>query len=91
MNEYIVNSDLHEMELGEGEGTVFFNPTTENTHVLDDIAQDIIKLFKEKNTIEAVIDSLAEMYDADKAIIEADVREFVKTACQNNILLQVEK
>ena len=44
---YILNSELQEMQLGEGEGTVLYDPATENTHVLDEVAQDIIEMFNE--------------------------------------------
>lgn len=87
MDEYIVNTNLSEMDLGDEEGVVLFDPETENTHVLDNISQDIIDQFKEKNTIDKAVDALAAMYEADRNTIYDDVCEFVKSACRKNILV----
>lgn len=86
---YVLNSELQEMELGEGEGTVLYDPETENTHVLDDVAQDIIKMFKNPSTIEDAVSKLVAMYDASEEVIDQDVRRFLITALNNNIILQI--
>ena len=88
---YILNSELQEMQLGEGEGTVFYNPQSENTHVLDDVAQDVVKMFINPSTIEDAVAGLATMYEEDVAVIDRDVREFIAKAIQDNIILQVEE
>lgn len=87
---YILNSELQEMQLGEGEGTVLFDPETENTHVLDEVAQDIIEMFKNPSTIEEAVSKLATMYDEKEEVIDKDVRDFVVTAVNNNIILTYE-
>ena len=88
---YILNEELQEMQLGEGEGTVLYDPTTENTHVLDDVAQDIIEMFKNPSAIEEAVAKLATIYDEKEEVIDKDVREFIVTAVSNNILLAVEE
>ena len=85
---YILNSELQEMQLGEGEGTVFYNPQSENTHVLDDVAQDVVKMFLNPSTIEEAVAGLATMYEEDVEVIDRDVREFIAKAIQDNIILQ---
>lgn len=88
---YILNSELQEMQLGEGEGTVLYDPATENTHVLDEVAQDIIEMFKNPSAIEEAVSKLATIYDEKEEIIDKDVREFIVTALSNKILLTVEE
>ena len=84
---YIFNSELQEMQLGEEEGTVLYDPETENTHVLDDVAQDIIDMFKNPSTIYEAVLKLAAVYDEKEEIISKDVQEFVANAVKNNILV----
>lgn len=86
---YILNEEIQEMQLGEGEGTVLYDPSTENTHVLDDVAQDIIEMFKNPSTIEEAVSKLATIYDEKEEVIDKDVREFIVTAVKNNIILTV--
>lgn len=88
---YILNEELQEMQLGEGEGTVLYDPATENTHVLDDVAQDIIEMFKNPSTIEEAVSKLATIYDEKEEVIDKDVRDFIVTAVNNNIILTVEE
>jgi hypothetical protein len=84
---YILNSELQEMKLGEGEGTVLYDPETENTHVLDDVAQDIIEMFKNPSTIDEAVAKLAVIYDEKEEIISKDVQDFVANAVDNKILV----
>lgn len=84
---YILNSELQEMKLGEGEGTVLYDPETENTHVLDDVAQDIIEMFKNPSTIDEAVAKLAVIYDEKEEVISKDVRDFVANAVDNKILV----
>lgn len=84
---YILNSKLQEMKLGEGEGTVLYDPETENTHVLDDVAQDIIEMFKNPSTIDEVVAKLAVIYDEKEEVISKDVQDFVANAVNNKILV----
>ena len=88
---YILNSELQEMQLGEGEGTVFYILQSENTHVLDAMATDVVKMFINPSTIEDAVAGLATMYEEDVAVIDRDVREFIAKAIQDNIILQVEE
>lgn len=84
---YILNSELQEMKLGEGEGTVLYDPETENTHVLDDVAQDIIEMFKNPSTIDEAVAKLAVIYDEKEEVISKDVQDFVANAVNNKILV----
>ena len=86
---YILNSELQEMQLGEGEGTVLYDPETENTHVLDDVAQDIIEIFKNPSTIDEAVKKLSVIYDEKEEVISKDVQEFVTNAVNNNILVLI--
>lgn len=78
---------MQEMQLGKGEGTVLYDPETENTHVLDDIALDIIDLFRDATTVDEVITELSSIYDATKETIDRDVQEFIEMALKNQILI----
>lgn len=90
MSKLVLNAQMQEMPLGKGEGTVLYDPTTENTHILDDIALDIINLFRNAAEPEEVIDELLNIYDASREKLEKDVIEFVKEAETNRILVPYE-
>ena len=73
----------------QGEGTVFYDPETENTHILDEIALDIIDLFRKGMSIEDVVKELTKIYDEPEATIQADVQEFAENAIKKQILIPV--
>ena len=85
MENYIVNQRMKETVLGKGEGTVLYDPETENTHILDDVAVDIIDLFRKEMSLDDVITELTKIYDAPKETIETDVQEFIEMAIKNQI------
>ena len=70
MEKYILNKNFEETQLGKDEGTVFYDPETENTHVLDEVALAIIDLFRKEMTIDDVIAALMEAYAAPRETIE---------------------
>ena len=87
MSKFIVNQNLQETRLGEGEGSVFFDPESENTHIVDDVALDIIELFRKGLSEDEVIDELSVMYDGSRDQIETDVKDFIKMALDSRILI----
>lgn len=89
MEKYVVNESFQEMQLGDGEGTVFYDPESENTHILDDVALDIIDLFRNSMTVEDVIEELAKLYGESQQKIETDVKEFVEMAVKCKILVSI--
>ena len=78
---------MKETVLGKGEGTVLYDPETENTHILDDVAVDIIDLFRKEMSLDDVITELTKIYDAPKETIETDVLEFIEMAIKNQIII----
>ena len=78
---------MKETVLGKGEGTVLYDPETENTHILDDVAVDIIDLFRKEMSLDDVITELSKIYDAPKETIETDVQEFIEMAIKNQIII----
>ena len=89
MEKYNINGKMQETNLGQGEGTVFYDPETENTHILDEIALDIIDLFRKGMSIEDVVKELTKIYDEPEATIQADVQEFAENAIKKQILIPV--
>ena len=89
MEKYTINGKMQETKLGKGEGTVFYDPETENTHILDEIALDIIDLFRKGMSIEDVVKELTKIYDEPEATIQADVQEFAENAVRKQILIPV--
>lgn len=82
---------LEEILLGDGEGTVFFDSDTGNTHVLDEVASDIFSCFNTESNVDKVIEMLAEMYGEEPVDIETDVREFVSKLVSQGLLVPREE
>jgi hypothetical protein len=55
--------------------------------VLDDVAQDIIEMFKNPSTIDEAVAKLAVIYDEKEEVISKDVQDFVANAVNNKILV----
>ena len=55
--------------------------------MLDDVAQDIIEMFKNPSTIDEAVAKLAVIYDEKEEIISKDVQDFVANAVDNKILV----
>lgn len=82
---------LEEILLGDGEGTVFFDSDTGNTHVLDEVASDIFACFNTEGNVDEVIRMLADMYGEEPVNIEADVREFIDKLVRLGLLISEEE
>lgn len=85
--QYRLNENMQEMSLGEGEGTVYFDVISGNTHVMDDVAQDVLDAFKMESDFDKVIGILAAKYDEEKDVIQNDVAAFVELLLEKDILL----
>lgn len=88
--EYIKKSSLEAISLGEGEGSVYFDSDTGDTHILDDVASDILTCFKTGSSIDIAVDNLANIYGTKRSDIENDVKEFVENLISKGLLVAKE-
>ena len=84
--QYKISNACEINELGDNEGAIYFDSKTLDTHVLDEVAANILKCFQTEPDADKVIDKLAEMYEEDRAVIESDVRVFISELVQKGIL-----
>ena len=73
---YKLNLHMEKVPLGEDEGLVFFDGSTGDTHVADEIAADILDCFGSGREVDAVVADMLERYDGDPEQVAADVRAF---------------
>lgn len=85
---YIINKDIDLMSLGNDEGTVLYDNTTENTFILDEIAADILSCFYEANDLKSTVDYLVKVYGDEGSVIQ-DTHEFFNQLIQEKILIEV--
>lgn len=67
-------------------GSVIFDTLKEKVYVTNETGKDILVLLKEGNTTEEIIDSLAEKYNEDKALMKRDVKDFIDALLKNRLV-----
>ncbi|WP_291861953.1 PqqD family protein [Marinilabilia sp.] len=53
---------------------------------LNEVGADILKILENPKTIEEMTENLFTLYDVDKATLEADIDDFLKTAIDKKVV-----
>jgi len=85
---YKLNINMEKLPLGADEGLVFFNGSTGDTHVADEIAADILDCFGSGREVDDVISDMLERYDGDPEQVAADVRTFTAKLVEKGLLVK---
>jgi len=85
---YTINLEMEIMELEDGE-RVIFDPTTGDTHFLEAVGVDILKLLDTPKDMDELVLALSKEYDADAEMIRADVTPFMDKLVEANIIMQL--
>lgn len=68
---------------------VIFNPESGDTHFLNEMATVVFNLFDRHHDVEDLVEALSKEYDAEPAVIEADVRQTIIEFLEKGILIEV--
>ena len=60
-----------------------------NVLTLNEVGADILKVVVEASTIDEVVEKLLKVYDVDKAVLRADVAEFIDKALEMGVVDKV--
>lgn len=82
---FFKNPEIEIMTLDDGD-VIAFDPATGDTHFLNTIAADILRLLDEPKDLNTMIALLSAEYDTDAATIRADVEPFLAEMREKNIL-----
>ena len=67
-------------------GSVIFETLKEKVYVTNETGEDILTLLREGNTTEEIIDSLADKYNENRALMEKDVKDFIDALLKNGLV-----
>jgi len=82
------NKAMDYLEVDE-DSMVVFNPKSGDTHFLDGVGLDILKILIELTDFEELILNLSKQYEANEHEIRADVIEFVDTLKSKEIVIEL--
>jgi PqqD family protein of HPr-rel-A system len=85
---YVKNDKMGHIDAGGGELAVF-DPESGDTHFLDEIGADILKVLDEPHDLDELVRKLCEMYEGDPEQITGDVREWLNTAVEKKIVVKL--
>lgn len=83
---YQKNGNIEIMDLEDGE-QVAFDPDSGDTHFLNPVASDILRLLAEPMDGRALAAALSREYDAGPEEIEPDILPFLDELHQKNLLI----
>lgn len=83
------NPDMEYIETDET-GLVIFDPASGNTCIIDEIGVALFKAMGDGATLDAIVDTLLQEYDAPHEEILHDVEDFLNQLMQQGIIVSCE-
>lgn len=83
------NPDMEYIETDET-GLVIFDPASGNTCIIDEIGVALFKAMGDGATLDAIVDTLLQEYDASREEILHDVEDFLNQLMQQGIIVSCE-
>ena len=83
------NPDMEYIETDET-GLVIFDPVSGNTCIIDEIGVALFKAMGDGATLDAIVDTLLQEYDAPREEILHDVEDFLNQLIQQGIIVSCE-
>jgi len=85
---YIKNERMDFIEVEESLAAVF-DPTSGDTHFLDEAGIDIMKILEQPHDFDVLVNKICKIYDGEHGEIASDVREFLSNAVEKRIVLEL--
>jgi len=82
---FYINPSIELLKL-DNEEEVAFDPASGDTHFLDSVASDILRILQEAKNIDELASSLASEYDADSNEIKSDISPFLAELAEKGII-----
>lgn len=74
----------------DDDSLVAFDPTSGQTHIMNDVGKDIVDLCDGSKCFEDIISLLQKQYDAPEDEIRNDIREYLAELVNKGVLIKVE-
>jgi hypothetical protein len=67
---------------------IMLNTETCDYFGINEIGSDILELVDGENDLTEIINKLLSIYDVERAVLEADVEEYIKALLERNIIIE---
>ena len=85
---YTKNEKMDYIDSDENSMAVF-DPDSGDTHFLDEIGTDIIKILEQPHDFETIVSRLCEIYSAEPGDIQNDLKEFFDDTVKKGIVMEL--
>ena len=74
----------------DDDSLVAFDPTSGQTHIMNDVGKDILDLCDGSKSYEDIVSLLKKQYDVPEDEIKNDIREYLAELVNKGVLIKVE-
>lgn len=82
------NTEMEFLQVDEG-NLVVFDPSTGNSHFIDETGVEIIRLIENETEVDMIIDTLAKTYGTSTAEISEDIHDFINTLIEKQVVRSI--
>ena len=82
------NKEMEYIQVDE-KSLVIYDPDSGDTHFIDEIGQSILNLIEEEITVDALVETLSQMYVSEGDEIRHDVEVFLRELIEKKVIIEL--
>ena len=82
------NKEMEYIQVDE-KSLVIYDPDSGDTHFIDEIGQSILNLLDEETTVDALVETLSQMYVSEGDEIRRDVEAFLRELIEKKVIIEL--
>ena len=82
------NKEMEYIQVDE-KSLVIYDPDSGDTHFIDEIGQSILNLLDEETTVDALVETLSQMYVSEGDEIRRDVEAFLRDLIEKKVIIEL--
>ncbi|MFR3482846.1 MAG: HPr-rel-A system PqqD family peptide chaperone [Clostridia bacterium] len=80
------NKEMEYIQVDE-KSLVIYDPDSGDTHFIDEVGQSILNLMEEEVTVDALVETLSQMYISEGDEIRHDVEAFLRELIEKKVVV----
>lgn len=80
------NKEMEYIQVDE-KSLVIYDPDSGDTHFIDEVGQSILNLMEEEISVDALVETLSQMYVSEGDEIRRDVEAFLKELIEKKVVV----
>ena len=80
------NKEMEYIQVDE-KSLVIYDPDSGDTHFIDEVGQSILNLMEEEISVDALVETLSQMYVSEGDEIRRDVEAFLKEQIEKKVVV----